>query len=102
MLLPRLSEGRLLGLLAVSHVARGLLMAIACLLPILVHPHLLLSHCLLLLLLKLRLLRISLHANLCLLPILLLLALTADEGEARQTFRYCCSRSSLVRAALPS
>jgi hypothetical protein len=82
-----MSEGRLLGLLAVSHVARGLLMAIACLLPILVNPHLLLSQCLLLLLLKLRLLRESLHANLCLLPILLLLALTADKAEARRTVK---------------
>ena len=101
MLLPRLSEGRLLRLLAVSHVARGLLMAIACLLPILVHPHLLLSQCLLLL--KLRLLRVSLHANLCLLPILLLLlALIPHKGQGRRIIEYCCSRSSLVHAASPS
>jgi hypothetical protein len=35
----------------------------------------------------LRLLRESLHANLCLLPILLLLALTADKAEARRTVK---------------
>ena len=83
-LLPSLRKvGLLLALLAVSHAACVLLLAIARLLPILVRSHLLLPPLMLLRLLRLLrllllepscLLHASLHAT-CLLPILLLLLL---------------------------